>query len=50
MIGIIREVGKYLERHYRMLGVVYNRHYYRGVGRDLERHYGMLGVVYNRHY
>jgi hypothetical protein len=48
--SIIKEVGRDLERHYPMLGVVYNRHYYREVGRDLERHYRMQGVVYNRHY
>jgi hypothetical protein len=45
MLGVLynshyyREVGRDLERHYRMQGVIYNRHYYREVGRDLERHY-----------
>jgi hypothetical protein len=43
-------VERDLKRHYHILGVVYNRCYYREVGWDLERHYFMLGVVYNRHY
>jgi hypothetical protein len=50
MISIIIEVEWDLEKHYHMLRVIYNRHYYRDVGRDPERHYIMLGVVYNRHY
>jgi hypothetical protein len=33
-----------------MLGLIYNRHYYRDVGMDLEKHYLILGVVYIRHY